>query len=723
MKKLGLAVLFPLILVRFLFADYHVGPHPRIFISKSGLKTLAERAEGPLSREYGLIKAEADRALAEGVRPMNNRFRVPEDLLSLGICYLVERELGHEAEPYAAAVKKCWGGGRILGLNGSGHFGYHALVYDWIYDSLSPRERRMYADSLGVWLRYYTGVPEITLKFGSWWYNQTWGPAHLNTPNNRDGITPKLFTALAILGAGSSREKDARRFLDSWARRVPAECIPAFDDMGGVWSESMGHGSYGPVVVIPWAFEAWRTATGQDLFARCKPTSFLPEMTKWAVYLTVPFSNHTAWIDDNRAGKLVAYSRVAPILGARYRDLVANWVSDESMREGWLRIPWNRFLSLDPSVKPSTPGRENYPLAYLFQGAGHVYMRSAWGDPDATWAFFGAGPKFAAHSRDDEGSFLIAKKGYLVLRAGGQGHNDNDYYAGGSLAFNIVTIYDPNEKFRRVDPGPQGRKKGTMNENDGGLVRRVYHGHEKEERGHITAYRHDARFTYVAADLTDGYSRHKVSEVTRQFLYLRTPREFFVIFDRVQATNVAFPKTWFLHMPGEPKVSGEEKVLIPGHVYSYRGNIATWLSDPAGEEGVLSKGRARAFLKTLLPKQATIIKRGGDGHQLWGHPREPQGQYNHVGERSLRPPIVPWRLEVEGPGGKKRDYFLHVLEIADENASAMSDVALVERDGYVGARIDSGGLPVEVVFSRRGPMSARLRFGDEAEQVLDVPVR
>ena len=51
-------------------------------------------------------------------------------------------------------------------------------------------------------------------------------------------------------------------------------------------------------------------------------------------------------------------------------------------------------------------------------------MRSAWNDPNATWAFFGAGPKFAGHSRDDEGHFLIAKKGYLVLRAGGQGHND-----------------------------------------------------------------------------------------------------------------------------------------------------------------------------------------------------------------------------------------------------------------------------------------------------------
>ena len=86
--------------------------------------------------------------------------------------------------------------------------------------------------------------------------------------------------------------------------------------MGGVWSESMGHGDYGPVAVIPWAFEAWRTATNQDLFQQCAPDSFLPEMTQWAIHLTVPQSNQTAWIDDNTADHLGGFARVAPILAA-----------------------------------------------------------------------------------------------------------------------------------------------------------------------------------------------------------------------------------------------------------------------------------------------------------------------------------------------------------------------------------------------------------------------
>ena len=73
----------------------------------------------------------------------------------------------------------------------------------------------------------------------------------------------KLLIALAISGAGTEFEADARTFLDSWDQRVPSECIPAFNRMGGVWSESYGHGAYGPVTVIPYAFHAWRTATGK----------------------------------------------------------------------------------------------------------------------------------------------------------------------------------------------------------------------------------------------------------------------------------------------------------------------------------------------------------------------------------------------------------------------------------------------------------------------------
>jgi hypothetical protein len=479
----------------------------------------------------------------------------------------------------------------------------------------------------------------------------------------------------------------------------------------------MGHGNYGPIAVIPWAFEAWRTATGQDFFQLGTETTFLKEMTRWAIHLTVPFSHETAWIDDNQAADLRGFARVAPILGARYQDAVANWICDEGQQRQWHPIPWYRFLSRDPALAARTPQEAGYRLAELFAGAGHVYLRSAWGDPNATWAFFGAGPHFAGHSRDDEGHFLIAKKGYLVLRAGGEGHNDSDYYAGGSLAFNIVTIYDPQESFRRTSPGANVTG-GTKNENDGGLLRHVYGTHERIDRGRIVSYHHDDQVTYAGADLTQGYHSNKAREVTRQFLFLRGAREYFVIYDRVEATRADFPKVWLLHIPTEPTVTGNETVLVPGHVSRHDGDTATWLSDPAKQGRVLSNGRSRAFLRTLLPARATIVKRGGDGHQFWGHPDEPSAQYNHIGSRSLRPPTVPWRLEVKPTDVAAREDFLHVLEIADEQESAMSRVDVIRSIGQVGVMLDTGGTRATIRFASEGPVRASIQVGDGPEKQL-----
>ncbi|MDP6038111.1 MAG: hypothetical protein QGG64_06145, partial [Candidatus Latescibacteria bacterium] len=232
---------------------YELIQHPRIFITKSELSRLITKGNGPLATEYESIKTLADQAVQKGVQPPKSRYHPPLNQMCLGITYLVEQAKGNKVDHYAKAITDYWGDGTVLDLDGTGHFGYHAMVYDWIYDALSEDEQKRFGNALGTWLRWYTDKPEITLKNGSWWYNQTWAPAHLNTPNTRDGITPKLLVALAIAGADTEHEADAKQFLDSWATRVPSECIPAFDQMGGVWSESMGHGNYGPIAVIPWA--------------------------------------------------------------------------------------------------------------------------------------------------------------------------------------------------------------------------------------------------------------------------------------------------------------------------------------------------------------------------------------------------------------------------------------------------------------------------------------
>ncbi len=624
--------------------------HPRLFIED--VREMTRRCDGPLADDYQTVRQRADEAVQRGgIQYISNPWSIPEDLMNCGIAYLVERQRGQDATPYAETIIRQWGDGSLIANRQGSHFGYHAIAYDWVYDALTPERRVRYGDALGSWLRFVTDKPEILLKWGHWEYNQTWGPIHLNIGNSRDSITQKLLIALAIHGEGTSYDADAGSFLDSWNQRVPAECIPAFDRMGGVWSESYGHGAYGPVTVIPYAFHTWRTATGIDLFAQLKPWGYPVESPRWIAYTMMPHNERTAWIDDGDGSRPAAFVRAAPML----RDGLSQWFADHG--KTWLRERWQRVACYDPSMQAVAP--DALPLGYLFPGAGHVYMRSAWNDPNATWAFFGCGLQFAGHSRDDEGHFLICKRGSLVSRQGGQGHNDSDYYAGGSLIYNIVTIFDPNERFRR----------DRNNENDGGLLRHVYEsGGLPRERGHIVAFEHANDYTYAAADVTKGYNDRKAREVTRQFLYLRGEREFFVVLDRVEATRADLPRHFFLHVPTEPQRQGD---------------CLTWLSLPEadGDKTVLSRGRSRMFLHTLLPDKAQVVIRGGPGNEAWGHPLEPTAQYNHMTEGRLKPPICPWRIEVGDPSGGNRSSFLHVLEITDERTLQPAAVTFVPPSG------------------------------------------
>ncbi len=314
--------------------------------------------------------------------------------------------------------------------------------------------------------------------------------------------------------------------------------------------------------------------------------------------------------------------------------------------------------------------------------------------------FFGCGPSWAGHSRDDEGHFMVAKGGQLISRQGGQGHNDDDYYAGGSLIFNICTIYDRNEKMRRT----------KKNENDGGLARTVYMGAKRpHERGRIVAFEHGKEYTYAAADITKGYSSVKAREVTRQLLYLRGKREFLVVFDRVESTRADMPKHFMLHVPDEPRFLGGEKVVVPGHVTMPEGRSATWSSVPAGDTDIISKGKYRIHMSALLPEGAEITKRGGKGHEAWGHPDSPDAQYDHTSERRGRPPHCPWRIEVRAPRGARRAHFLHVVEIADARVRTMAKTEIVKRSGKIGVKISAGATQYEVLFTPAGPLGGTMK--------------
>ena len=99
---------------------YELKEHPRIFVNRETVGALVEKADGSLEETYSEIRSVADRAVVEGVQRLDSRHSDLHDMLALGICYLVESAAGRDGARYADAVKRVWGDGELLSLEGSG---------------------------------------------------------------------------------------------------------------------------------------------------------------------------------------------------------------------------------------------------------------------------------------------------------------------------------------------------------------------------------------------------------------------------------------------------------------------------------------------------------------------------------------------------------------------------------------------------------------------------
>ena len=176
----------------------------------------------------------------------------------------------------------------------------------------------------------------------------------------------------------------------------------------------------------------------------------------------------------------------------------------------------------------------------------------------------------------------------------------------------------------------------------------------------------------------------------------RTPRHIIKLMAELVAPQLgqriadpAFRRHWFLHVPTEP--------------VSANGAL-DWLSLPEadGDKQVLSKGRSRAFLHTLLPEKAGVTVRGGPGKEAWGHPLEATAQYNHTAPGRDKPPICPWRIEVADPGTGSRTLFLHVLEVTDEGVTAPAALKFI---APAGVQLPDGR---QVTFNASGPLGGKI---------------
>ncbi len=305
------------------------------------------------------------------------------------------------------------------------------------------------------------------------------------------------------------------------------------------------------------------------------------------------------------------------------------------------------------SITPLSPKKINLPLAEALgwndekgkidrdrfgkkAGIGWVGMRSAWDDPDATFAILKAEPfYYHGHMHHDSLAFMIAKGEELALaRAGNymcwfegglmnsnnQGWPQMMNFFSRTISTNNLLIYNPKEKFRAwnnnwANDGGQ-RSTPYWDAKWGRAYNGTANGNYRDIGGLIRFQRSD-NFVYAVADATRAYNSQpvtsdgnsaKVNLVQREFVYLRSPhgeQDYFVIFDRIKTTKPNFKTFWLLQLRAKPEFDGSYQVNLGDELGGIHSSENT-------SEILVQQKRAALSCKSLLPKDGNrIVRRAG----------------------------------------------------------------------------------------------------------------
>src|SRR5688500_7326012 len=161
-------------------------------------------------------------------------------------------------------------------------------------------------------------------------------------------------------------------------------------------------------------YRLWRDATGQDL-ANANP--HVSDSIAYWVHATVPTLDRFAPIGDqsrNSVPELYDYHRRL-VLEARQltREPAALamsswWLDSIAVRQmsGGFNSRYDLLAAGDGGAPPTA-------LSYYAQGTGHLFARTGW-DKDAMWVSFVAGPYNESHAHQDQGSFTLFARDWLV---------------------------------------------------------------------------------------------------------------------------------------------------------------------------------------------------------------------------------------------------------------------------------------------------------------------
>ena len=485
-----------------------------------------------------------------------------------------------------------------------------AILYDWAHSALKPEEKRAFVDfckkRIGDKIKIHNGKTHG--------YRATPRPEGIVAVLSfyGDGIDDAYAEKILVKATGETLQ-------DSLAMEQVAGRDGGFAD-GTYYIFQLG-GTFNPFLALSTATKS-SFFLDQEVFARL-PNQLIQSLLPFSIERAKSGkrSRYFATFHDNWTSTTADYGSIGHGIVTNMAITAAEFrrKGDEKnaslymwfVKEAFGGIPYQNndpvsFVLLDETIVPKGPKELGLPLAEALgwdeqngeidrdrfgkkAGIGWVAMRSAWDDPDATYALFKAEPfYYHGHMHHDSLAFMIAKGEELALARSG---NYMCWYEGGALrdknpgwpqtenffkrtiSTSNLLIYDPKEDFgewandggQRLTPywdDKWGRGyNGTSNGNYrdiGGLIR-------FERNDHFVYSAADATRAYYSTAVTTGKNKAKVGLVQREFVYLRSPGgedDYFVVFDRIEATRPDFKKLWLLQLRARPEFDGTSKVTV-----------------------------------------------------------------------------------------------------------------------------------------------------------------
>lgn len=435
--------------------------------AKSALKLKA-----PPEPDYDKMTDASERRMAYQESFRQIREYHTDGMVTLSLMHVLsgERKYGEVAKQILLGAAK-WdpeGVSSVMGRYGDeiglGLVKSSAQVYDWIYDLLSPDERRQ--------------VQKMLIARADQMLRRLEKRDFLARPEeSHAGRLPGYMIEHAIALAEQPR---AEVWMD-YAMRVYLTVFPHWAGKDGGWAEGVPYGlAYNTIYLMP--FESLRSATGFDLWQR----PFYRKVRYFFLYQIAPRGEIMPFGDTEDAGVPGRAGGVRGLLmfhALRYQDpIVRGWVDllvDSAGRPA--RESALPGLILPDTVAPQSPAALKPDAA--FRGVGWAALHSDLARPerDLMVAFKSSPYGGVSHSHCDQNSFALMKGGRALAITGGpryptHGSPFHRNYAQQTLAHNAILV-----------DGQGQRRSGAAN-------------------GCLADFQSTPHFGYVCGDATAAYA-------------------------------------------------------------------------------------------------------------------------------------------------------------------------------------------------------------------------